>query len=93
MSHKHLHLLESIFQDPISANIHWREIESLLIHLGATVEASHGARFRIVLNRMEGFIHHPHNSTTCTKQDIKALREFLAHAGVSISSYEEKNRG
>ena len=28
MSHKHAHLMRSIFQDPPSANIHWREIES-----------------------------------------------------------------
>lgn len=25
MSHKHEHLIDSIFRDPISANIHWRE--------------------------------------------------------------------
>ena len=35
MSHKHAHLMRSIFQDPLSANIHWREVESLLHHLGA----------------------------------------------------------
>ena len=92
MSHKHLHLLQTIYHDPVSANIHWREVESLLSHLGAIVEPSHGARFRVVLNRVEVFLHHPHNSSTCTKQDIKALREFLAHAGVTLSSYEE-NRG
>ena len=92
MSHKHLHLLQAIYHDPVSANIHWREVESLLSHLGAIVEPSHGARFRVVLNRVEVFLHHPHNSSTCTKQDIKALREFLAHAGVTLSSYEE-NRG
>ncbi len=89
MSHKHLNLLRSIFHDPLSANIHWREVESLLHHLGAEVEPSHGARFRVVLNKVEGFLHHPHNSTTCTKQDIKALREYLTHAGVSLSAYEE----
>jgi len=89
MSNKHLHLLQTIYQDPVSANIHWREIESLLTHLGATIESSHGARFRIVLNKVEGFLHHPHNSTTCTKQDIKQLREYLAHAGVTLSTYQE----
>lgn len=88
MSHKHANLIRALFQDPINANIHWREIESLLHHLGATVEGSHGARFRIVLNRMEFFFHHPHNSNTCGKQSIKELREFLARAGVTPSSYE-----
>ncbi len=90
MSHKHLHLLRTVFQDPISANIHWREIESLLNHLGAEVEPAHGARFRVRLNRMETFLHHPHQGNVCTKQDIKHLREFLAHAGVSPSAYEAK---
>jgi hypothetical protein len=64
MSHKHAHLMRSIFQDPPSANIHWREIESLLHHLGADIEPSHGARFKITLNKVEAFLHHPHNSST-----------------------------
>jgi len=88
MSHKQASLLRAIFQDPASGNIHWREIESLLNHLGATIETGHGARFRIVLNKMEFFLHHPHHSNVFNKQDIKPLREFLARAGVSPSSYE-----
>jgi len=92
MSHKHLNLLRTIFQDPISGNIHWREVESLLTHLGATIEPSHGARFRVVLNRTEGFLHLPHHGSTCSKQDIKLLREYLAHAGMSPSAYEEQVR-
>jgi HicA-like toxin of HicAB toxin-antitoxin system len=91
MSHKHLNLLRVIFQDPISANIHWREVESLLSHLGATVEPSHGARFRVVLHGVEGFLHHPHHSNACTPQSIKQLREYLAHAGVSPSQYEDED--
>ena len=90
MSHKHLHLLQTIFHDPISANIHWREVESLLAHLGADVEAVHGARIRVVLNRVEVFLHHPHNSSTCSKQEIQQVREFLARAGVTLSTYEAR---
>ena len=88
MSHRHLHLLQAIYHDPPGANIHWREVESLLQHLGASVEAAHGARFRVALNRAEAYLHHPHNSSTCGRQEIKQLREFLAHAGVTLSSYE-----
>ena len=88
MSHKHLHLLQTIYHDPISANIHWREIESLLHHLGADVEPSHGARFKITLNKVEAFLHHPHNSNTCSKTDIKQLREVLTHAGITLAAYE-----
>jgi len=90
MSHKHAHLMRSIFQDPPSANIHWREIESLLLHLGADIESAHGARFKVTLNKVEAFLHHPHNSSTCSRMDIKAVRDVLTHAGVTLSSYEEK---
>lgn len=88
MSHKHLNLLRAIFQEPISSNIHWREVESLLHHVGASVEPTRGARFRLVLNRAEGFLHHPHHSNVCDRQTIKLLREFLARAGVSPSIYD-----
>lgn len=93
MSHKHASQLRSIFHDPISANIHWREVESLLTHLGASIESAHGARFHVKLNRAEAFLHHPHHSNVCDRNLIKQLREFLAHAGVSVSSYENQHSG
>ena len=88
MSHKHANLLRSIFHDPLPANLHWREIESLLHHLGADVEPAGGARFKVTLNKVEVFLHHPHNSNTCSKVEIKVLREFLIHAGVTLAAYE-----
>lgn len=92
MSHKHLHLLESIYHEPPSANIHWREVESLLSHLGASVEPAHGARFRVVLNKIEFYLHQPHNNSTCQRQEIKQLREALARAGVTLSAYEASQK-
>lgn len=90
MSHKHLHTLETIFHEPISSNLQWREVESLLNHLGATIEPSHGARFRILLNKHEFTLHHPHHSNELTRQDVKFLRECLANAGATPSLYAEK---
>jgi hypothetical protein len=89
MSNKHRHTLEAIFRDPPAGNLHWREVESLLNHLGAEVESGHGARFRVVLNRREFYLHHPHHGSDFGKQAVKDLREFLASAGVSPSSYED----
>jgi hypothetical protein len=91
MSHKHESLLHAIFDGPASSNIHWREVESLLTHLGATLEPHHGASFRVVLNGIEGFLHRPHQSNTCTKQEIRHLRDYLASAGVTLSQYEAGN--
>lgn len=91
---RHINLLWAIFQDPVSANIHWREVESLLHHLGATLEPTHGARFRVVLNGMEVIMHHPHHSNEFTKKDIKELREYLSNAGVTPEQYVvEKAQG
>ncbi len=88
MSHKHITLLQTVFHDPISGNIHWREIESLLHHLGAQVAPTHGARFRITLNGIEGFLHHPHHSNVLNRDDVKHLRELFSRAGISASSLE-----
>jgi hypothetical protein len=90
MSHKHYALLCTIFHDPLPTNIHWREVESLLSHLGATIEPSHGARFKVSLNQASDFLHHPHHHSECSRDLIKQVREFLAHAGVSPSAYEAK---
>jgi hypothetical protein len=75
-------MLSTIFHDPVSGNIHWREVESLLNHLGATISPAHGARFHVVLNGLECFLHHSHQSSVCDRNLIKYLREFLSRAGV-----------
>lgn len=87
MSHKHAHLIQSIFHDPISGNIHWREVESLLIHLGAEMETLTGTRLRVRLNGMEQVLHRPHHSNVLSRQDVKFLREYLARAGITPSLY------
>lgn len=88
MSHKHEQLIRTIFQDPISGNIHWRDVESLLSHLEASVEPLSGARIRVVLNGVEGILHRPHHSNVLDRSAIKHLREYLAHARVTPSLYE-----
>lgn len=93
MSHKHKHLLDAIFHDPVSGNIHWREVESLLRHLGATMEPVSGARIRVVLNGFEGMLHRPHHSNVLNRQHIVFLREYLAHAKATPSQYEAQRRG
>ncbi len=84
MSHKHESLLYAIFKGPVSGNVHWREIESLLIHLGAQLAPHHGANFRVELNGVEGFLHRPHNNNTCTKQELRHVCDYLASAGVGL---------
>ena len=90
MSHKHQHLLGTVLEGPLSSNMHWREVESLLHFLGAKIEPTHGARFHMVLKGIDGFLHHPHGSNVCDKQTIKQLRVFLVQAGIKATDYEGK---
>jgi hypothetical protein len=92
MSHKHDNLIRAIFHDPISGNIQWREIESLLRHLGATLESLSGTRVRVKLNGAEGVLHRPHGGNTLGRQDVQHLREYLAHARVTPSLYEASRK-
>ncbi|UCE90216.1 MAG: type II toxin-antitoxin system HicA family toxin [Pseudomonadota bacterium] len=88
MSKKHKRVLAAILQEPVSGNIHWRDVESLLQHLGASIEPGHGARMRVLLNGVEGTLHRPHHSGVCGKHDIRHLREYLTAAGVSMASLD-----
>jgi len=88
MSHKHDNLIREIFHDPISTNIQWREIESLLRHLGADVESMSGTRVRVKLNGHEGILHRPHGGNALGRQDVTHLREFLARGRVTPSLHE-----
>jgi hypothetical protein len=92
MSRRHANLLRAIFHDPPSGNLHWREVESLLRHLGADMESVAGARVRVKLNRMEDVLHRPHHSNVLDISAIKHLREFLARAGVTPAAYEASDR-
>ncbi len=93
MSRRHALLLRSIFHDPPSGNLHWRDVESLLRHVGATLEPISGARIRVQLNRAEGVLHRPHHSNTLDASAVQHLREFLARGGVTPSQYESSDGG
>lgn len=90
MSHRHVNFLRTIFHDPPSGNIHWRDVESLLRHVGATLEPISGARIRVKLNRMEDILHRPHHSNVLDVSALRHLREVLARAGVTPSQYEAR---
>ena len=81
MNHKQKHTLDAILKEPVSGNIHWRDVESLLNALGAEVQVTHGARLHVILNRVEGTLHRPHHGSSLSKQDVRHLRQFLNSAG------------
>ncbi len=93
MSHKHENLLRTIFQDPVKGTLPWRDVESLLRHLGADLESLSGTRVRVRLNGAEGHLHRPHGGNELGRQEVLHLREYLAHAKVTPSLYEAAKKG
>ena len=89
MSNHHAKLIRAIFDDPPRHNIHWRDVESLLRHVGAEIEPLSGARVRVTRQRVESVLIRPHHhQNTLDKPGLVHLRAFLARAGVTPSLYE-----
>ena len=60
MKRKHLKTLDLIFSRPVSANVRWSEIETLLLELGALIEEREGSRVLIRLFGERRVFHRPH---------------------------------
>ncbi len=82
MRGKHIATLKAIFANPIRAGILWRDIETMLIHLGADVEERRGSRICVSLNGVDAVFHHPHPRKEADKGAVSSVRRFLNEAGV-----------
>ncbi|MCL2021929.1 MAG: type II toxin-antitoxin system HicA family toxin [Betaproteobacteria bacterium] len=92
MSRKHRNLLDTILNNPPTCNLHWRDVEALLIHLGAVIEPNHGARFKVTLNGHEFFFRHPSHSSELQRLDVKHLRGELLAAGIDRAEAADMRR-
>lgn len=82
MKRKHQKTLEAIFARPVSANIHWRDIEALFVELGAEVSEREGSRVAVVLFREVRVFHRPHPSPSTDKGAVASIRKWLEQHGV-----------
>jgi len=79
---KHQKTLAAIFTDPVSANILWNDIESLLLALGADISEGQGSRVRVALQGVRAVFHRPHPQKETNKGAVKSVRRFLQEAGI-----------
>jgi len=77
MKKKHQKTLELIYRRPVSGNIHWSDIESLFIALGADVSARAGSRIAVVLFDEVRVFHRPHPSPCTDKGAVASIRNWL----------------
>ena len=82
MDGKHRKTLEAIFEKPERADISWRDIEALLIALGAEITEGSGSRRRVALKGVRAVFHRPHPRKETDKGAVKSVRRFLEAAGV-----------
>ena len=82
LSKKHRTTLSAIFAHPVRSNIHWRDIENLLIALGAKISEGNGSRIRIYLNDIIAVFHRPHPQKEIDKGAVNSMKRFLENAGV-----------
>jgi hypothetical protein len=83
MKRKHLKTLKLLFARPMSANVRWDDIESLLLELGAQIEEREGSRVLIRLFGERRVFHRPHPSPMTNKGAIANLRDWLSDNGVT----------
>lgn len=82
MKRAHRKTLEAVFARPTSANIAWKDIEALLIGLGAEVTEREGSRVAIVLFQEVRVFHRPHPSPKTDKGAVVSVKRWLEQHGV-----------
>ena len=80
---KHDKTLAAIFAEPTRANVKWKDVEALLVALGAVLSAGQGSRVRMSRNGVRGVFHRPHPRPDVDKGALKSVRRFLIEAGVT----------
>ena len=82
MQRKYQRTLGLIFARPASGSIKWRDIEALLMALGAEVSEREGSRVGVKLFADRRVFHRPHPSPDTDKAAVESIRKWLETHGV-----------
>lgn len=82
MRGKHAKTPQAIFHEPILSNVKWKDIEALLLALGAEIEEGNGSRVRILLKDRIAVFHRPHPRKETDKGALVSVKKFLISAEV-----------
>lgn len=84
MNSKQKRILATIFSDPVSATIAWKDIEQLLISLGCELVEGRGSRVRFHCNGVIATFHRPHPKKEAKPYQVKDARAFIRQLGVKL---------
>ena len=82
MNKRQRETLDKIFQTPVPATLKWRDIEALLLALGARTVEGRGSRVRFELNGVVAAFHRPHPEKEAKPYQVRDARRFLEQAGI-----------
>ena len=82
MQRKYQRTLALIFSRPVSGSIKWRDIEALLLALGAEVSEREGSRVGVKVFGDRRVFHRPHPSPDTDKAAVESVRKWLENNGV-----------
>lgn len=82
MNSKQRKTLNAVFKNPVSANIAWKDIESLLVAVGTEVIEGSGSRVRFYKNETIATFHRPHTKKEAKPYQVKDARYFLIQIGI-----------
>jgi len=82
MNSKQKRTLVLIFKDPVSSSVVWKDIESLLISVGAEVIEGNGSRVRFHKEGIIASFHRPHPKKEAKPYQVRDARVFLKQLGV-----------
>jgi len=84
MNSKQKRTLVLIFKDPVSSSVVWKDIESLLISVGAEVIEGNGSRVRFHKEGIIASFHRPHPKKEAKPYQVRDARVFLKQLGVEV---------
>jgi hypothetical protein len=79
---QHRDTIEKIFAHPTSANIEWRQVESLLAAIGR-VESDGNGKLRVTVGSQPEIVLDPQGEKDAGIQTVLDLRHLLTRAGLA----------
>jgi hypothetical protein len=89
LGREHAHTLQKIFQHPLSHNIEWRLVRTLLEAVGSVTE-EHNGHLRVTINGESFTVHRPLGKDVADVQTLIDLRHFLERVGITPNGPHDK---
>lgn len=88
---KHRRTLEAVFARPIRASVRWRDVEALLIAVGATIRPGKGSHVMVALGSLRATLPLPKKGGgDLDKGALADVRDLLRDAGIRPDTTKEK---